>query len=299
MGYLKIPNLYKSREVLLFKEVYVMEKIHGTSAHLKLRRNTHLDGAYVTFFSGGEKYEKFISLFDDTQLVRIFDQMGVNELVIFGEAYGGSQQGMSHTYGKDLKFVVFDVKIDGHWLSVPNAEQVAERFGLDFVYYQKVDSEIEMLNEMRDADSVQAQKNGMGIGHKSEGIVIRPLIEVTMNNGERVIAKHKRDDFRETKTPRNIDTEKLKVLEEAQAIADEWVTEMRLAHVIDRINATMASIPNTHEVPELGVEETGFVIKKMIEDIKIEGEGEIVWSKDVERAIGKKTALLYKSRFKI
>ena len=29
MGYLKIPNLYKEQNVLLFKRVYSLEKIHG------------------------------------------------------------------------------------------------------------------------------------------------------------------------------------------------------------------------------------------------------------------------------
>ncbi len=38
-------------------------------------------------------------------------------------------------------------------------------------------------------------------------------------------------------------------------------------------------------------------IKYMVEDIKREGEGEIVWSKEVERAIGKHTAILVKQHF--
>jgi len=32
MGYLNIDNLYKAQEVLMFRECYAMEKIHGTSA---------------------------------------------------------------------------------------------------------------------------------------------------------------------------------------------------------------------------------------------------------------------------
>jgi len=34
MAYLDIDNLYKEQRILMFKECYAMEKIHGTSAHL-------------------------------------------------------------------------------------------------------------------------------------------------------------------------------------------------------------------------------------------------------------------------
>ena len=43
---------------------------------------------------------------------------------------------------------------------------------------------------------------------------------------------------------------------------------------------------------------TGEVIKSMIDDIKREGEKEIIWSKDVEKAIGKATAILFKNHLK-
>ena len=38
MAYMHIDNLYKNQEVLLFKECYAMEKIHGTSAHIRSKR---------------------------------------------------------------------------------------------------------------------------------------------------------------------------------------------------------------------------------------------------------------------
>ena len=34
MGYLEIKNLYADARVLGFKEVYALEKIHGTSANV-------------------------------------------------------------------------------------------------------------------------------------------------------------------------------------------------------------------------------------------------------------------------
>ena len=293
MGYMKIPNLYKEVSILLFKEVYAMEKIHGTSAHISFNKKDGKTNFRV--FSGGEKHERFAELFDEDSLIEVFEEMEIDRLTIYGEAYGGSQQGMKDTYGIYLRFVAFDVKLDEYWLDVPNAEQVAKRFGLDFVHYQKVVAEVEELDKLRDADSVQAIRNDMGEGKKSEGIVLRPLIEVQRNNGKRVMAKHKRDDFRETKTPRPVDPEKLKVLHEAQAIAEEWVTGMRLTHVLDKLTATAISISNRDDTT-IGIEHTGEVIRAMIKDVMVEGEGEMVWSNDVAKAIGKKTAQMFKKR---
>lgn len=34
MSYMHIDNLYKSQTLLMFRECYALEKIHGTSAHV-------------------------------------------------------------------------------------------------------------------------------------------------------------------------------------------------------------------------------------------------------------------------
>src|SRR3990167_1251104 len=100
MSYLHIPNLYKEQDILAFKQVYALEKIHGTSANVSWR-----DGD-VKFFSGGENYERFVGLFDRDRLFDVFKEKFEPSIavVVFGEAYGGKQQGMSGTYGKDLQF---------------------------------------------------------------------------------------------------------------------------------------------------------------------------------------------------
>ena len=153
--------------------------------------------------------------------------------------------------------------------------------GLEFVDYEEIPASLEEMDRLRDADSTQAIRNGMGTGHRREGIVLRPLIELRKNNGERIITKHKREEERETKTPREIGEDKLKILTEAQAIADEWVTDNRLNHILNKIH-------------DKSISNTGNIIKAMIEDVKLESVGEVVWSKDVEKAISKNTALLFK-----
>jgi hypothetical protein len=287
MGYLHIQNLYKAQEILLFRECYALEKIHGTSAHIgwDIDRGMH-------FFSGGTSHNIFTGIFNEdhqAHMETMFKDMGCQKIKVHGESYGGKMQGMSHTYGKENRFVVFDVKINDLWLNVPAAEQIAKDLHLDFVPYVKCLTDIEILTAIRMSPSEQAIKCGITEPKKREGIVLRPLIELHKNNGKRIIAKYKNDEFIETKTKREIDPSKLVVLEEAKAIAEEWVTEMRLTHVLQQF-------------PDFKMEQTGdiiktmVIIKAMVQDIEREGQNEITMSKDARKEIGKATVQMLKKR---
>lgn len=284
MGYLHIDNLYKNQAILLFKKCYALEKIHGTSAHLGWK-----DGS-VRYFSGGESHEKFKALFDDAALVAAFSEIGHDSMTIFGEAYGGKCQGMSKTYGKELRFVAFDVKIGDSWLKVPSAHEVVTRLGLEFVWYMETDTDIAELDALRDRASEQAYRNGCadredaGTWRIMEGVVLRPIEEFHDNAGNRVISKHKREEFRERASIPDIDPAKRELLTRADDIAQEWVTDMRLSHVLDKMgNPTeMSAIPA--------------VISAMQEDVTREGSGEIIDNQAVRKAIGTATVKLYKKR---
>lgn len=284
MGYMHIENLYRpdAQRILAFREVYALEKVHGTSAHVSWQSDRIEP---LLFFSGGESHDQFVGLFDRAPLADAFRAVGHAQVVVFGEAYGGKQQGMSATYGKDLHFIAFDVKVGEAWLSVPDAEQVATALGIEFVPWAKVSTDLAALDAERDRDSIVAERRGVGPGKKREGVVLRPPFEVRLNNGDRLIAKHKRPDFSERATPPKVDDPaKLVVLAAAQAIADEWVTPMRLTHVLDKLpDATdMRAVPQ--------------VIAAMVADVYREGSGEIVESREATAAIGKRTAALFKER---
>ena len=270
-----------------------MEKIHGTSCHVSFRPS---DGS-IRYFSGGTKAEAFRAIFNEEQLVANFKALNLpvdKDITVFGEGYGGKEQGMSATYGKELKFVAFDVQIGDSWLDVPSAEKAVLSLGLEFVYYKKISltdvvekdgiKHFVELDAERDAPSTQAKRNGIVEDKFREGVVLRPPFEVTLNNGKRLIVKHKRDEFRETASPRNIlvDPAQLAVLSTAEEVANEWCTNERLRHVLDKMpDHSMTTIPQ--------------VIQNMVSDILREGEGEIVDSKEVRRAIGTKTVKLYKA----
>ena len=265
---------------MLFKECYAMEKIHGTSAHIGWKS----ENKQINYFTG-ENHKLFVSLFDEEFLIQKFEEVFPDQdVVIFGEHYAGKCQGMSKTYGKESKFIGFDVKVGHVWLNVPNAEDVCKQFNVEFVDYVKVETSLEALNAERDKPSVQAELNGCGDDKEREGIVLRPLVELRTNNGERVIAKYKPDKQMETKSKREVSPEQLKVLSDAKEVAEEWVTNLRLEHVLQRFPQ------------DVNMEAMGDIIKAMISDVYREGRDEIMESKAVEKAIGKTTVKLFKAK---
>ncbi len=280
MSYMHISNLYKDQSVLLLKKVWATEKIHGTSACLTYEGDKNQ--TRLLLHPGGAKMEMFEQIFDQEKiLAKCIEMFGDKRVRFIGEHYGGKIQKMRETYGDDHRFALFEIKVDDVFLSFDKVQKIGEKLGLDVVYGKIVDATVEALNQERDADSYQAKKNGIAESRKREGIVSRPLVELTLNNGQRVIAKHKREEFRETTTKREVSAEQQKIYTEADEIADEWVTPMRLQHVLDAF-------------PDASMEQTGKIIKAMLDDVTREGKGEIVMTKEANRAIGKRTAKLFK-----
>lgn len=286
MGYLHIDNLYKAQTILEFRQCYALEKIHGTSAHVGWK-----DGA-IRFFSGGEKHATFVTIFDVPALEAKFrERFGdAGDVTVYGEAYGGKCQHMSGTYGLALKFVAFDVKMDDSWLSVPNAHGFVTWLGLEFVDYALVPTDIDALNAERDKPSSQALRNGIGEPKVREGVVLRPVSEWTDHRGDRVIAKHKRDEFAERGRPKvDLDPSKRECLAAADSIALEWVTPMRLEHVIDHVLAA-------RDDKTIDMRDTPTVIRAMLADVLREATGEIVDSQPARKAMSQRTVELFKAR---
>lgn len=288
MGFMHIDNLYKAQTILDFRECYALEKINGTSAHLAWR------GGKLTFFSGGESHVNFVAIFDVAALEAKFRERFGDapdaDVTVYGEAYGGKCQHMSGTYGKALKFVAFDVKIGESFLSVPNAEGFATWLGLEFVDYARVTTDLAALDAERDKPSTQAVRNGITEPKVREGVVLRPIQEWSDYRGNRVIAKHKRAEFAERGRPNvELDPSRREMLAGAEAIALEWVTPMRLEHVIDAILAT-------RDEKAIDMRDTPVVIAAMVDDVVREASGEIVDSQPARKAMSQRTVQLLKER---
>lgn len=283
MGYRHIDNLYKDPAFLTGrKEVDALEKIHGTSAHISWR------AGQLHFSSGGASGPAFEALFDKEALKGAFALNEMDHVTIFGEAYGGSQQKQAWRYGNTLKFVAFEVHTSAGWLSTRAAERFVRALGLEFVHYKRIPATLEAVDAERDAPSEQARRNGVQGDQRREGVVLRPVCEGEFDtekdeDGQPLRFKHKRDEERETASPRAVvDPAKQQVLDDAEAIAQEWVTPTRLEHVLDKI-------PQPHQM-----ELTKTVIEAMIADVVREGRGEIVDSKEARAAIGKRAAKLFR-----
>ncbi|KKN29155.1 hypothetical protein LCGC14_0847100 [marine sediment metagenome] len=286
MGFMHIENLYKnSTEMLMFKQVFALEKVHGTSAHVAFKDGT------VGYFSGGCKRDSFVELFDNEAMYAAFMALGHDDVVVYGEAYGGKIQKMQHLYGDCIRFVAFDVKVGETWLDVPNAADVVRKLGLEFVPYEKVNSTVEALDYQRDAYSVLGERLGMERGTR-EGIVIRPLVEITNSKGQRVMSKHKGAAFSEH-TPKEVDPAKAKLRTAAEEVAFKWVNDMRLAHVMDAMDADYMLVNKMDK--SWAIEDTKGVVQRMIADIRREGEGEEEFDKLVMKHVGSRTAHLYQA----
>ena len=282
MAYKHIDNLYKNKDILFFRECFATEKVHGTSAHISYNEGT------LSFFAGGTGHEGFVAIFDQEDLLQRFRNIDVLSATVYGEAYGGKIMKMSDTYGKEIQFIAFEVKIGDVWLNVPDACAFVESLGLEFVPFIRVPTNIDTLNSIRDLPSEVAFRRGCGADKLREGIVLRPLIELRKNNGKRIVAKYKSDAFAERHHQPKVKKEQNEVMIEAREIAEEWVTHMRLTHVMDKIRAVHGG------QFDFSIEDTGDVIKAMIEDVTREAKGEILENKSVNREIGRKTALMFK-----
>lgn len=282
MGYAHIANLYRHPMMLeLFRQLIALEKVHGTSAHVSYKAAQGTEPEKIIYFSGGEKYDNFVKLFDEEALLTKFREYGCSEATIYGEAYGGKCQAMSATYGKELKFIAFDVHMSDKWLNIESAQRFVEHMGLEFVPWRIVPATVEAVDAERDRPSEVAERRGCGADKKREGVVLRPVVELQDSQGGRMVAKHKRADFEERRNPPKVGVVR-EVLAKAEAVAYEWVVLERLRHVLDKL-------------PQgISVESTKTVIEAMIEDVIREAGPEIVDSPQVRRAIGVTTAKMFK-----
>lgn len=284
MSYASIGNLYKDRAILLESECFAMEKVDGTSASLAFNRDQNI----IHYHGGCVQGPVFKALFNSEDLEAKFRQLSGEKITVYGEAYGGKVQKGAWRYGSNIKFVAFEVKVDDVWLVVPEAERIVLSLGLEFVHYVRISTKLSEIDFWRDATSQQAIRNGVttadGPFIRREGVVLRTIDEKLDARGNRIIAKHKRDEERETKIPRVVDTAKIEKLLKAREIAEEWVVENRLLHVLSHLPGEIVDMTRTRDV-----------ISEMLNDVHREGEGEFEPSPEVNAEIGKRTGQLLKA----
>ncbi len=178
------------------------EKLDGTNIRIEWQPKE--DGSGLAFAIKGrtDRAQMPVTLMEDLHTLISAEKMaGVftdAPVVIYGEAYGGNIQSAGRYYKPDgaYGFSIFDVRVGDWWLKWENTQEIASKLDLTLV---------PIIGEGPLADAIQCVHDGfqsrIGI-IAAEGLVMRPVVDLRMRNGQRVIGKVKTTDFVGWKKPR-------------------------------------------------------------------------------------------------
>jgi len=169
------------------------EKVDGTNIRV------HWDGHKVMFGGRTDNAQLPIDLiyalndlFLGIQNEELFEQkFGATEVTFYGEGYGEGIQKGGGLYRKGKGFILFDVVVGDVWLERENIEDIAKSFNVPV-------APIVLTGTIQEAvDYVKAKPKCVIAEQEkeAEGLVGRPLVELTDRRGNRVIVKIKVCDF--------------------------------------------------------------------------------------------------------
>ena len=121
----------------------------------------------------------------------LFDKIfGNSDFCMYGEGYGGKIQKGSATYGKQPRFVLFDIFINDFWLNRVDVENIAKKLEIDIVPIIFKGSLGEMVDRCRGG-----LKSTWG-NFQAEGLIGKPELEMKTREGKRIITKLKCKAFK-------------------------------------------------------------------------------------------------------
>lgn len=192
-----IEGKYRSKEVEFLKDNVweFTEKVDGTNVRVIW------DGYKVSFGGRTDKaeiptrlLEKLNILFGGEVKEQLFEQLfKEKEVVLFGEGYGPKIQSCGSSYVDEVDFILFDVAINGKYLSRNNVNEIATYFNIKSVpvLFTGVLEEGVKYVKSNPTSTIAKDKT-----LPMEGLVARPVIELYSSNGERIIVKIKYKDFK-------------------------------------------------------------------------------------------------------
>jgi len=188
------------------KRWYITEKIDGTN----IRVGLHPDGI-IEFGGRGEESQMPVPLYNflTTRITPGIVQAAFKkekdtnlwpEVAIFGEGYGPGI-GKGGKYREDISFIIFDVIVDGWWLSRANVMDVARKLGFpntvpDLRIITGLPKTEEDLRDIIGCDGESMLGRSLGKSCLAEGIVARADPHLFFNNGNPIMWKLKFRDFR-------------------------------------------------------------------------------------------------------
>lgn len=207
----KMPvGFTKKYEALKGLTYFGTEKVDGTNIGIVW------DGYRISFQGRTEKselpkhlQEKLNSMFLSDEMENVFEQLfGEKEVIIFGEGYGEKIQTGGNYFslvGDRVGFIVFDVMVEGCYLSRESVEDICNKLCLKvvpIVFEGTLEEAISYVQTMR--MSRVAYENGSE--NEIEGIVCQPLgVRLYDERGNRICFKVKYRDVIKLKELQNED----------------------------------------------------------------------------------------------
>lgn len=126
-------------------------------------------------------------LFPPSTMMEVFKL--ADNVCLYGEGFGPKIQ-KGGNYLSEQSFALFDVMIDGMWLQRKDVLDIAEKLSL---YTPKPFRTGPLLEAVEMARAGFCSAWGTA---QAEGLVMRPIVELTDRRGNRIITKIKHKDFR-------------------------------------------------------------------------------------------------------
>ncbi|MBI2343807.1 MAG: hypothetical protein HYV02_05715 [Deltaproteobacteria bacterium] len=278
--YPHIENIEEVTTLFEWPEVIATEKVHGSAMRIGwIDGVLRIGGRRLEFANltpTSKEGQGFVAWVLDTGLgVRIWTAFEGHDALLFGEWHGSGtpekgwpqiQKGIRYCQGNDFR--LFDAKMDGQYVPQDALPALAARVGLrtmPILYRGRPDQAA--FDGLIDTMSRVGEENGIVDPENTiEGIVIRPPVPMWDDKGNMLIAKYKVGKWAERASQQRHPKTPKKPREaappSATAFVEEFVTDMRLQHVLDQLRE--AGIPITMAA-------MGEVMKRMGQDIKREG----------------------------
>ncbi|MCP5048385.1 MAG: hypothetical protein GY940_14545 [bacterium] len=265
--YSSIENTYRDKFIHMMKEEgkdegewVVTEKIHGAQFTIYYNGSDAEASSRTAFLTEDIDFFNWQKVLADNleQVKKLYGILkdknkDISVAAVYGELFGGSyphpdvpkvktskrlQKGVF--YHPDNLFYAFDLKVDGRYLTVDEANELFEEAGLFYAKPLFRGTFEECLAHANDFPSVISQWLELPAipDNIAEGIVIKPVEPQYLNVGERVILKSKNEKFKERKSKKKhnrpqdapLSEEAVKLREEVESL----VTENRLQNVLSK-----------------------------------------------------------------
>jgi len=190
---------YSSDEIAyLSKNMWMgTEKIHGTNIRLSF---SHTGKRSVQGRGNNSEIPHFLNekLWTIVNAIPFEDYLtksadGYPDIVIYGEGYGPGIQDVGKRYADEPSFIAFDININGYWLNAASFQTFTMDLNVPRVPMIFRGTLADAIKDVRKGFTSTIAKDKTLI---AEGYVLKPLVPMYDNRGNRIITKVKYEDFR-------------------------------------------------------------------------------------------------------